>query len=661
MTLEIFPPLPMPYGTPATWTPTSHALQWYDILGNVTESTYDVCELSVRLFRTKLRYCTLVQQDSGTNAQWYTLNYPDTDDCAMALPGAWWLDPDYRRLYETWSQLTVNDVGRVVELYTASILPGGHNDVVISDVKVYAGRVYVKLQKDNQASWAAEYPYWKLRATTWDEVNANRVMVEKEISAKAVLIDREETGEGGLGSLGVWHPASDFVSAFTKYQQIDDRTFEMIALRVGSRFDGSDPANPFDWDSNTAAPFVSSYSEDEMESIPIIGSFTQLIRNRHMQRPRWVWQKRSTDFVPTSVETMNRRHSWVLPITMPQGAVLERVKVWASVSAFNRTYNTLSDGAQVAVIGAYLKTNPVPSEDTFIQLRTGENREMLCESPGAPPPLPNRESGTVVLIEGVFSDTLTEDPSTCRAWSYNRPVQLDPEAYYSRGANTIDGIPNPWAAECVYEVGDVIIVRTTFLNRPLGGYVYRCTTAGTSHTVEPIWHRLGVQYTTVTEETNVVWELVTGRIRETALYNFHPYQDGKDYSTYMPGIDRHEWAITLETSNADTYYYGMSEFCFDVLGCGLVNDNAKRRIELVIGLRDLSNVLGGELAAVESMLHQVQIYGAEVQWTYPSSELPDGARMSIAENLAGGAVQTTDPRAVTFAQPKRIPLKNYPS
>jgi hypothetical protein len=607
VTVSIFPPLPpvCDQFTPSSgnvWEPNALVPIVRETYFGLISDTYP--ELSVRVFRSKRRHSSLVKLLGGSSG-WYSIQDISTDDSIKGLPGGWWMDPEYRRVYETWAQLTINDVGRIIRLYTDSNEPQLYDEVVITDVKVSDARVWAKLEGPSNPS-ATSYRFWKLMPSGWDDVVAGHVQVEHEVSAKAVFVDREDDGDGVLGAMGMWHPASDFQSAYTCQGFAKDGSVSYpggVYLHAGSRRVVANQA--FDWNihndisgSSTTDAVSIRFTSSEGYIVPKLATRAGTLRRvdtyqrYHKKwreaRPYWEWARPCTNSLYTDLLT--RHHTWVLPLQIPQGAVLERVRLWLGFGGFTRHTTADSTARVCGRVGAFLKVNEVPDPSTRVFDLFSQAE--LESSPGSSEPYPTRESGAV------FSVRMHRDVSDEKCW-----VEFDE-------LNASD----------FYEDGTITIVDTP----PNAG----C-------------HRL----------------------ISVARHNFYP-----SGGVLFQPITRTAWAAG---SGSDDYIYGESDLLLDLPGCGIINDNARGRVELVVGLAadplrylDFAGDTGASIPQnenAEAVLRFMRIYGAEVHWTYPNSEQSPGTRMSIAENMTAGATADSDPREVSMAQPRRIQLRPYPS
>lgn len=131
------------------------------------------------------------------------------------------------------------------------------------------------------------------------------------------------------------------------------------------------------------------------------------------------------------------------------------------------------------------------------------------------------DSGLTTLFTGTLSFTHYTDLSDNGTASNDTVLYLgSTNSARQLEANSNPGVDNitisvnenvdAWAATTAYSLNDRIEPTTA------NGYVYKCTTAGTSAGSEPTWPTTGIGSSTVSDGT-VVWTLVTAKHEDTEV------------------------------------------------------------------------------------------------------------------------------------------------
>jgi len=544
--------------------------------------------IQIRIRKVGIRESVLMQLGVGAEEyNWYYL-IPGSND--EVVPGGWWNDPEYRRAYEQWLQFSVNDVGRVIKVYPNDSDANEFSELAVTDVKIIEGKIAVKLEHPGwvEGDYDSHYEDWQLLAKQWDEVTARRAIIEKEVSADTILVGRDQGDD--LGAMRMWHPAADFQSAFHRMMRWQEdilegpaysrySKYEGIYINTGTPSTGHSAAEKegflSDWfKEDSYGPGTITYLFDNAPgsiwTVPYPGTFPYkqtewYCRDGSIQRPFWSQHFRcDVDAFDSKVPYSN---AWVLPLQLPQGAVIESIRVYCGLEGFVGFSSAPDFYRKFGIIGGFVKRSAAPKDDHDAdQAGFGLGYTQAA-----------RYHGSVVQICGQYILAAPTGASI-----YLR--ELDPVPFFENG--TLSEIS------------------------PAQRLVSDC---------------------------------------------FRTYRGSHQ-----------------ETIDAVDYFFTFADFAFDVTCGGLINDNAKGRLELTVGtkLQDRRTLITGEALGTgelpgspssNCLAHRFKLYGAHVKWSHFKSQHPAGTREIAETNLTAGSIDINDQTGISHSKRSRIPLRNYPS
>jgi len=202
------------------------------------------------------------------------------------------------------------------------------------------------------------------------------------------------------------------------------------------------------------------------------------------------WDILSDTFVPTKYHldidyTMDRNTEFIflrLTVTNPNQFEIESLEVWGKYSMENKDF--ISHNYLRWYDENFIEKHPLYPDLIKEYLRMKEN---------------NNEIDLRIFDDTLFSDINITTSGTLSvgnkiSFSINIPAISNVEYVWDFG----DGITE-WVSGRAYSIGDIIVERETIERYN----VYRCTTAGTSGTTEPLWPTSG----TINDNT-VTWTFV---------------------------------------------------------------------------------------------------------------------------------------------------------